>query len=71
MSVFVVRAFIRLRDVARQSAQFSDALAELQKRVSRHDRDLQALLRALSALAEPVSKDRRRIGFRGGNLTEL
>jgi hypothetical protein len=63
MSVFVVRAFVRLRDLARTHAQLARQLAILERRVTAHDEDLKHVLAALRRLLEPPSKPRRSIGF--------
>ena len=44
MSVFVVRAFVRLRDLARTHAELARHLAALERRVTVHDADLKASL---------------------------
>jgi hypothetical protein len=65
MSVFVVRVFVRLRRLAVAHTEVAARLAELEHRVSRHDRDLGAILRAIRRLAEtPAEPPRPRIGFR-------
>ena len=63
MSVFVVRAFVRLRDLARTHAELARHLAALERRVTVHDADLKAVFVALRRLIEPPSKPRRQIGF--------
>jgi hypothetical protein len=64
MSIFVVQAFLRLRQwVASQSA-FQAKLADLEKRVGMHDRELRAILDAIRDVFEPPQRSRRRIGFR-------
>lgn len=63
MSVFVVRAFVRLRDLARTHAELARHLVALERRVTAHDADLKAVFTALRQLIEPPSKPRRQIGF--------
>jgi len=63
MSVFVVRAFVRLRDLARTHAELARHLAALERRVTVHDADLQGVFAALRRLIEPPSRPRRQIGF--------
>jgi len=65
MSVYVVRAFVRLRGLARPHSELARQLAALERRVSGHDEDLAQVLRALRALLEPTASPRRRIGFAG------
>ena len=64
MSVFVVRAFLRLRGWISDQAELSQRLSRLEQRVGAHDHDLKAILRALRELIEPPeTPPRRRIGF--------
>jgi hypothetical protein len=63
MSVFVVRAFVRLRALARTHGDLTRALATLERRVTGHDEELKQVIAALRGLIEPPAKPRRRIGF--------
>ena len=63
MSVFVVRAFIRLRDVARNHAALALKLAALEHRVAGHDADLKEMFIVLRTLIDPPRRPRRQIGF--------
>lgn len=64
MSVYVVRAFVRLRDVARTHSEVAKQLAALESRVTAHDEDLKQVLGALRLLLETPARSRRPIGFR-------
>ena len=63
MSVFVVRGFVRLRDLARTHADLAKQLAALERRVTGHDEDLNQVLGALRQMLEPPLKPRKSIGF--------
>jgi hypothetical protein len=63
MSVFVVRAFVMLRDAARRHSALSRQLDELERRVSSHDADLKRLFVGLRLLLDSAAKPRRMIGF--------
>ncbi len=63
MSVFVVRAFIRLREFARGHAEISRRIDALEHRVTEHDEDLGEMFDALRALLTPSPRPRREIGF--------
>lgn len=64
MSVFVVRAFIRLRDLSRRHADIAAKLADLERKVAGHDEDLKKMFGALrTLLGPPRALSRRRIGF--------
>lgn len=63
MSVFVVRAFVRLRDFARTHAEVAAKLTALERKVAGHDEDLKRMFAALRALLNHPTKPRRPIGF--------
>ena len=63
MSVFVVRAFLRLREWASNQAKLSARLAEIERRVGAHDRDLQAIIKGIRQLMTPPATSSKRIGF--------
>jgi hypothetical protein len=64
MSVFVVRAFLRLRGWVASQAELSARLAQLERRVCRHDHDIGEVIRAVRGLlVPPAVLPRRRIGF--------
>ena len=67
MSVFVVRAFVRLRDLARTHVELARHLAALERRVTAHDADLKQVFAALrQLLAPPPAHPNRRIGYGEG-----
>ena len=63
MSVFVIRAFVRLRDLSRSHAQLAAKLDALEQRVAGHDTDLEHMFSALRQLIGSPHKPRRPIGF--------
>jgi hypothetical protein len=64
MSVFVVRAFVRLREQADANAAILKRLAEIDYTLLQHDSALRDLYRKLqSLLAPPPETPKRRIGF--------
>jgi len=63
MSVFVVRAFIRLREMVSAHRELSRRLAELEKRLESHDEQIQLILRAIKQLMAPPEKQPKKIGF--------
>jgi hypothetical protein len=64
MSVFVVRAFVRLRDAVTDHAELRLKLLSIERIVGHHDRDLKAVFKALNRLLAPPRRARRQIGFR-------
>ena len=68
MSVFVVRAFVRLRETLTASRELARKLWELERRVGSHDIAIRELVAVIRGLAErPQDPPRRRIGFHGGH----
>jgi hypothetical protein len=68
MSVFVIRAFIRLREELATNATILKRLAEIDKTLLVHDSALRELFQQLRALlAPPPEKPKRKIGFHAGN----
>jgi len=65
MSVFIVRAFIRLREMVRTNEKLSQKIAQLEERVSDHDEILIELIREIRKLIDtPKPKGKSRsIGF--------
>ena len=63
MSVFVIRAFVRLRAYARGHAEIAKRLDALERRVTDHDDDLGDMFKALRALLAPSPRNTREIGF--------
>ena len=66
VSVYVVRAFVRLREMALSHRDLSGKLDELERKVSSHDQAITGLIHAIRELAkpEPVGK-KNKIGFKG------
>jgi hypothetical protein len=64
MSVRVVRAFARLREVVSSHKELARKLDQLEQRVAGHDSAIASLVRAIRELAAPPEpKPKRRIGF--------
>jgi hypothetical protein len=63
MSVFVVRAFVRLRDLARSQTRLALMLRTLERKVAQHDVGLKRVIAAVRQLMEPPPRARRPIGF--------
>jgi len=73
MSVFVVRAFVRLRNFLAAHKELADKLAELERKLASHDEQIVAIIDAIKRLMAPSARpdapappDKRRIGFQSG-----
>jgi phage regulator Rha-like protein len=63
MSVFVVRAFVRLREMLATNRRLAGKIAELENQLDTHDSVIQELIEAIKELMTPKEPSRRRIGF--------
>jgi len=63
MSIFVVRAFVRMREALVANQQIAAKLTELESRLESHDADIQDLVEAIRELMAPPARSGRRIGF--------
>jgi len=63
MSVFVVRAFVRMRQAMAAHTDMAEKLAELERRITGHDEAIRSLVQTIRQLMAPPAKPRRSIGF--------
>ena len=65
LSVYVVRAFVRLRELIATQKDLAAKLAELERKVSGHDDAIRSLVGTIRQLMAPPAEPRKeRIGFR-------
>ena len=63
MSVHVVRAFVRLREMVAANKELAKKLDELERKVSSHDQAIVGLIDAIRRLTAPPETKKRPIGF--------
>jgi ORF6N domain len=63
MSVFVVRAFVRLREMLATNRRVAGKISELENRLDTNDSVILDLIEAIKELMTPVQPRRTRIGF--------
>jgi hypothetical protein len=63
MSVFVVRAFVRLRHTVELRKDVMAKLEELERAVTAHDSNIRSLFAAVRQLMAPPEPKKRKIGF--------
>ena len=63
MSVFVVRAFVRLRQLVIDHKELAVRLNELERRVTNQDGHIKALFQTVRELMIPPESKKRKIGF--------
>jgi len=63
MSIFVVRAFVQMRQALVVNQHVVSKLSELEARLDSHDTELQDLVETIRELIAPLPASNRRIGF--------
>lgn len=63
MSVYIVRAFVQLREMLSANAELAAKLLELERKVSSHDQAIAGLIDAIRQLMMPAAGQSRPIGF--------
>lgn len=64
VSVFVVRAFVQLRDLLSTHKTLARQLGELDQRVGKHNKDIAQIINTIHRLLEPPPEPKKRpIGF--------
>lgn len=63
MSLYVVRAFVKLREVLASNKDVAQKLDQLESKLRTHDRAILEILKAIRELMNPVQPERREIGF--------
>jgi predicted NAD/FAD-binding protein len=63
MSVYVVRAFVRLRELLGSTKTLAQKLNELERRLQSHDEAITAILSAIREMTNTPAPKRRGIGF--------
>lgn len=63
VSVFVVRAFVRLRQMLAGHRELAKKVADLERRIKGHDEKIESLVTAIRRLRDPAEVKPKRIGF--------
>lgn len=62
-SVYVVRAFVKMREATSSDRELARRLDSLERKYAVHDVQIKGIFDAIRALMEPPAKPRRRIGY--------
>ena len=63
VSIYVVEAFVRMRELMVMNRELAHKLAELEHRIERHDKSIRTLFEAIRHLMAAPEQPRRQIGF--------
>jgi len=62
-SIFVVRAFVKLREMLATHKELAQKLLELEQRLGDHDENIQTIFNAIRQLMTTTESPRKKIGF--------
>jgi hypothetical protein len=63
MSVYIVRAFVRMRQILLASDELRHKVEKIERHLAQHDQDIRELVQAVKQLMLPPAPRRRTIGF--------
>lgn len=63
VNIAIMRAFVRLREVLSTHKELAFQFRELERKVGKHDEDIQAIFRAIQRLMTEPEKPKGRFGF--------
>ena len=69
-SVFVVRAFVKMRELLSAGAEIGRKLADLERRLDDHDDAIREIIAAIRALTRVEPRPTRQIGFKAEGKSE-
>ena len=63
VNIAIMRTFVKLRQILSTHKELAYKLSELERKIDRHDAEIQAIFEAIRQLMTPPVKQKRRIGF--------
>ena len=64
VNIAIMRVFVKLREILLTHKELAHELSELERKIEKHDVDIQSIFEAIRQLmAPPPEPQRRRIGF--------
>ena len=64
VNIVIMRAFVKLREILLTHKELAHKLAELERKIDKHDKDIGLIFEAIRQLMEPPEKPKRLIGFK-------
>ena len=63
VNVAIMRTFVKLREILSTHKELAYKLTELERKIEKHDEEIQTIFEAIRQLMIPPEKPQRRIGF--------
>jgi len=64
ISILVVRAFVRLREILKIDKEIASKMTQLERKLTGHDNDIKIIFNAIKQLIKTSSPSKRKIGFK-------
>ena len=64
MNIAIMRTFVKLRRILSTHKELANKLAQLERKIEKHDEEICAIFEAIRQLMAPPEKTKRRIGFK-------
>jgi len=66
INIAIMRAFVKLREMISTNKELAHKLAQLERKIEKHDDEIKAIFNAIRQLMSPPEKTKRKIGFKRG-----
>ncbi len=63
VNIAIMRAFVKLRQIFSTHKELAHKLSQLERKIEKHDSEIQAIFEAIRQLMAVPEKPKRRIGF--------
>ena len=63
VNIAIMRAFVKLRQILATHKELAHKLSELERKIEKHDAEIQAIFEAIRQLMKPPSSHPKKIGF--------
>lgn len=63
VNIFIMRAFVKLREILSTHKELAQKLKELELRIDSHDEQITSIIEAINQLLTPPPEPKRKIGF--------
>jgi len=63
VNIAVMRAFVRLRQMLSENKELAGKLAELEKKIGKHDQEIETIFEALRQMLSSPAEEKKKIGF--------
>ena len=64
VNIAIMRAFIKLREVLSMNKELAHKLAQLERKIEKHDDEIKLIFDAIRQLMAPPTSGKKKIGFR-------